>query len=83
MSMDRRDFFKVSAGATGLALLSSETSVARAKEDLPEAIQKLKPMTDGIKPKNLPIGAINLMYLIVSPRHAVLVTKMPPGLSIL
>lgn len=50
MSMDRRDFFKVSAGATGLALLSSDTSVARAKEDLPEAIQKLKPMTDGIKP---------------------------------
>ncbi len=49
MCMDRRDFFKVSAGAAGAALLSSDTSVALTKADLPEPIQKLKPMTDGIK----------------------------------
>jgi Xaa-Pro dipeptidase len=48
--MDRRDFFKVTAGAAGASLLSPTTSMATAKTDLPEPIQKLEPMLDGIQP---------------------------------
>ena len=50
MCMDRRDFLKVTAGAAGASLLSPSTSMAITKTDLPEPIQKLKPMLDGIQP---------------------------------
>jgi Xaa-Pro dipeptidase len=50
MCIDRRDFFKVSAGVAGAALLTTETGAALTKEDLPDPIRKLKPMTDGIEP---------------------------------
>lgn len=50
MCMDRRDFFRVSAGAAGVAVLGAETSVAARNEDLPEPIRNLKPMTEGVVP---------------------------------
>ncbi len=50
MCMDRRDFFRWSAGAASLALLSSKTSRASTQQELPEPIRRLKPMADGITP---------------------------------
>jgi Xaa-Pro dipeptidase len=49
MNMDRRDFIRVSAGAAGVAMLSTDKA-AFAMEDLPEPIKKLKPMLDGVVP---------------------------------
>ena len=49
MTMDRRDFIRVSAGAAGVAMLATENA-AFAMDDLPEPLKKLKPMLDGVQP---------------------------------
>lgn len=53
MCVDRREFLHVSAGAAGATLIgcsSSTTSGTKAESDVPEFLQGLRPMTDGIKP---------------------------------
>ncbi len=49
MSLDRRQFLSASAGVAGAGLLEG-TSAAREVRDVPESIQKLRPMLDGIEP---------------------------------
>ncbi len=49
MSLNRRDFIKLSAGAAGVAILSSACSTGK-KESNEAVISKLRPMTDDIKP---------------------------------
>lgn len=69
MCTDRRDFLRLSAGLAGTTLLGSqpiqaahrhpilseagETPALRAQRETPEAIRKLKKMTDGIVPISL------------------------------
>jgi len=48
MKINRRDFFKASAGVTGAAVLAS--GCTNTQSDIPPSIQNLTPMTDGIVP---------------------------------
>jgi len=48
MKLDRRDFFKVSAGMTGTALIAAGCS--NNQSGVPQEIKNLKPMTEGIVP---------------------------------
>ncbi len=48
MCVDRREFLHLSAGVAGATLLASEASAQL--HDIPESIEKLRPMTDGITP---------------------------------
>ena len=48
MSINRRNFLKISAGTAGATLIGS--SCSSQNQDIPESISKLRPMIDGIKP---------------------------------
>lgn len=58
MCTDRRDFLRVSAGLAGAALLGNTVAFADTlevvdlpqRQDVPDLIQRLKPMTAGIVP---------------------------------
>jgi len=49
MGVDRRQFLAVSAGVAGAGLIAG-ASTAEESRDVPESIQKLRPMLDGIEP---------------------------------
>ncbi len=59
MCTDRRNFLRLSTGLAGATLLSGELIHAETQEEasqqrnLPDAIRKLRPMTDGIVPISL------------------------------
>ena len=49
MCVDRRQYLAVSAGVAGAGLIAGASAAEEARE-VPESIQKLRPMLDGIEP---------------------------------